>query len=94
MQSRIGGKDSVEVRRQSGLAGMLLQLWANRRSARTRVVRQMELLETLPLGGKRQLMLVQCAGERFLIGGNLDSIETIVKIYSQDESLPQGGQCK
>jgi hypothetical protein len=49
--------------------------------------RQMRLVETLPLGGKRQLMLVSCDGERFLVGGGLDSIETIVRV--KGESSPE-----
>jgi hypothetical protein len=42
--------------------------------------RQMQLIETLGLGGKRQLMLVSCGGERFLVGGGLESVETIVRV--------------
>jgi flagellar biogenesis protein FliO len=40
----------------------------------------MQLLETLPVGGKRQLMLIQCGSERFLVGGGLDRVETIIKV--------------
>jgi hypothetical protein len=40
----------------------------------------MRLVETLALGGKRQLMLVTCAGESFLVGGGLESVETIVRL--------------
>ena len=65
---------------QQGLAGALLQLWANRRSAKAGQVREMELLETLSLGGKRQLMLVRCAGERFLLAGSLDRIEAMARL--------------
>ena len=48
--------------------------------------RQLRLVETLALGGKRQLMLVTCAGERFLVGGGLESVETIVRL--KDQVLP------
>jgi flagellar biogenesis protein FliO len=41
---------------------------------------QLRLVETLPLGGKRQLMLVSCGGESFLVGGGADSVETIVRV--------------
>jgi Flagellar biosynthesis protein, FliO len=40
----------------------------------------MELIETLSLGGKRQLMLVRCGGQHFLVGGGFDTVETIVPI--------------
>ena len=41
---------------------------------------QMKLLETLPLGGKRQMMLVAYDGERYLVGCGPDSVATIVKV--------------
>jgi len=81
-----------------GLAGHLLELirgFGERRRAAG--VRQMHLVETLPLGGKRQLMLVECAGERFLIGGGPESVETIVQIapaVAQQASAKRlGGAC-
>ena len=54
------------------------------RSERQSAMKQMQLLETLPLGGKRQLMLVSCAGERFLVGGGVESIETIVRVRAEN----------
>jgi flagellar biogenesis protein FliO len=65
---------------QTGLAEWLLGLLRGIRAERQPVAKQMYLLETLPLGGKRQLMLVSCAGERFLVGGGLESVETIVLV--------------
>ena len=44
---------------------------------------ELRLVETLPLGGKRQLMLVTCAGESFLVGGGLESVETIVRLKAE-----------
>ena len=58
----------------------LRDLWKKARTARERRIQQMQLLETLPLGGKRQLMLIQCGAERFLVGGGFDRVETIVKV--------------
>jgi flagellar biogenesis protein FliO len=62
-----------------GLAGWVLGLLRGlgRREAH---VKQMELVETLALGGKRQLMLVSCGGERFLVGGGVESVEAIVRL--------------
>jgi flagellar biogenesis protein FliO len=48
--------------------------------SRRRVERHTELLETLNLGGKRQLLLVQCDGRRFLLGAGSDSIQAIVEL--------------
>lgn len=67
----------------SSLAERLLGALRGLRSQRQSAAKQMQLLETLPLGGKRQLMLVSCAGERFLVGGGVESIETIVRVGSE-----------
>jgi flagellar biogenesis protein FliO len=67
----------------------MFQMWMARRSATAGRVKQMQLLETLPLGGKRQLMLVQCGTEQFLVGGGLESIETIVKVAGMADTRRQ-----
>ena len=53
-----------------GLAGWIIGLWRSWLGLREVQIKQkqMRLLETLPLGGKRQLMLVSCGGERFCWG--------------------------
>jgi len=51
-------------------------------------VQQLQLLETLPLGGKRQVMLIACAGEHYLIGCGPDSVATIVKATVVTEVRP------
>jgi flagellar biogenesis protein FliO len=66
-----------------GLAGWMLGLLRAARREHKSTVRQMHLLETLSLGGKKQLMLVDCAGERFLVGGGLESVETIVRVQAE-----------
>jgi flagellar biogenesis protein FliO len=66
-----------------GLAGWVLRLvrgWQGRRQLQRE---QLRLVETLSLGGKRQLMLVTCAGERFLVGGGPESVETIVRLKGE-----------
>ena len=45
-----------------------------------RGLRQMQLVETLNLGGKRQLMLVLCDGRRYLIGAGGDSVHSIEEV--------------
>jgi hypothetical protein len=67
----------------AGLAGWMLGLLRGWRGQRETQRRQLQLVETLPLGGKRQLMLVTCAGERFLVGGGLESVETIVRLKAE-----------
>jgi len=66
-----------------GLAGRMLRLMRSWRGQRGAQHRQLRLVETLPLGGKRQLMLITCAGESFLVGGGLESVETIVRLKAE-----------
>lgn len=47
---------------------------------KARAKRRMELIEMLPLGGKRQLMLVVCDGQRYLVGAGGDSIHSIAEM--------------
>ena len=67
----------------TGLAWKLLA-WGHvvlsRGIARSRRARRMELLETLPLGGKRQLMLVVCDGLHYLVGTGGDGVHSIAEI--------------
>jgi flagellar biogenesis protein FliO len=70
----------------AGLAAWLLMHFGGRlrmrfpRIGRPRDERRMKLAETLSLGGKRQLMLVICDGQRFLVGTGGDGVGTIVAV--------------
>jgi flagellar biogenesis protein FliO len=73
----------------TGLAGWLLG-WARRIARdgwgnlqRGRGPRRMELVETLQLGGKRQLMLVVCDGQRYLVGAGGDAVNSIEAMEMQ-----------
>lgn len=72
--------EKMERNEVQGLAGWAIGLMKNRRYLREAPQRQMRLEETLSLGGKRQLLLISCAGERFLVGGSLDRVEVIVPL--------------
>ncbi len=61
-----------------GLAGWVLGLMARREGLKE--ARHLRVLETQALGGRRELMLVVCDGERFLVGGGSDRVDTIVRI--------------
>jgi hypothetical protein len=59
----------------------------------------MELVEVLALGGKRQLLLVVCDGQRYLVGAGGDGVQTIVPMgrppiaevaAANVEAVPQG----
>jgi flagellar biogenesis protein FliO len=66
-----------------GLAGWVLGLLRGWHGQRETQRKQLRLVETLALGGKRQLMLVTCAGESFLVGGGMESVETIVRLNAE-----------
>ena len=72
-------KANLEIQ---GLAGWIVGLLSGWRNDRATQRKQMRLVETLALGGRRQLMLVSCGGELFLVGGGVDSVETIVPVKS------------
>jgi flagellar biogenesis protein FliO len=75
------------------IAAVFRGLCSHREVSRT----QLHLVETLPLGGKRQLMLVSCGGENFLVGGGLDSVETIVRVkpeHSLNMSADRDEPCR
>lgn len=68
-----------------GLAGWVVGALQGRvrikwRTAAAQRMRQMQLLETLPLGGKRQVMLIACDGEHYLVGCGPDTVTALVKV--------------
>jgi flagellar biogenesis protein FliO len=69
--------------RISGLAGWVMDALSAWRGEREVLQKKLQLVETLSLGGKRELMLVTCAGESFLVGGGLDGVETIVRVQGK-----------
>jgi len=82
-QNGLNGAAATAVFEVQGLAGWVLSLLRGLRGRREVQQKQLRLVETLPLGGKRQLMLVTCAGESFLVGGGLESVETIVRLKAE-----------
>ncbi|MGD0888275.1 MAG: flagellar biosynthetic protein FliO [Acidobacteriaceae bacterium] len=70
----------------SGLASWLLAWFQTPLRVRfsgigkARAKRRMELVEMLQLGGKRQLMLVVCDGQRYLVGAGGDSVQSIAEM--------------
>ena len=65
--------------RAGGLAGWIMDRIQRSKGARGHVS-HLELVETLSLGGRRQLMLVRVDGESFLVGANADGVQTVVGI--------------
>jgi flagellar biogenesis protein FliO len=63
-----------------GLAGWILSRLRSAYRAKASTQEKMRLVETLSLGGRRQLMLVECCGDRFLVGCGTDNVGTIARI--------------
>lgn len=65
-------------------------------AASVRVRPQMELVETLSLGSKRQIMLIECQGERYLVGCGPDAVATIEKVVpeARPSALPHAHTTK
>ncbi len=74
-----------------GLAGLVLDLLRGWRGERAAQRKHMRVVEALALGGRRQLMLVSCGEEYFLVGGGVDSVETIVRV--KVDSVGEGEIC-
>jgi flagellar biogenesis protein FliO len=78
-QHRLNGLGAT-TRDTRRLVSWVLGLLTEWRGERVAQRKRLKLVETLALGGKRQLMLVTCGGESFLIGGGPESVETIVRL--------------
>ena len=85
----IGQQDAIfggfGTSRQTGFAGWLLDLtrwWRQRelRGRRQQAQRQLTIVETLPLGPRKELVLVSCAGERFLVGTGSEGVQVVVRV--------------
>jgi flagellar biogenesis protein FliO len=66
-----------------GAVGWILDRLLTLRSRNVTGKRELQLLETLSLGGRRQLMLVECGNQRYLVGVGTECVETIVAVIGQ-----------
>jgi flagellar biogenesis protein FliO len=79
-------RDKKDSSNHPGLAGWMFNLMRSLHVEAKPVTKQLHLLETLALGGKRQLLLVSCGDEHFLVGGGIETVETIVQIQVEVSS--------
>jgi flagellar biogenesis protein FliO len=49
--------------------------------------KRLELVETLNLGGKRQLMLIRCDGESYLIGAGGEGVHSIQALQKTNATI-------
>ena len=55
-------------------------LWRRILHARTRLPRSLRLCESLSLGERRFLAVVECEGSRFLVGGTASSLAMLTRL--------------
>ena len=82
-QGRLSTLEPSAVTGTQGLAGWVLSLIREWRSGREVQPKKLRLVESLPLGGKRHLMLVSCGEDIFLVGGGPESVEAIVQLNTR-----------
>jgi flagellar biogenesis protein FliO len=93
----VGEADAKEP--GQGVAGAILErLQAGLRYGfagitKPRGKRRMELVERLELGGRRQLMLVICDGQRYLVGAGGESVHAIAELRSSEAGAGREMQC-
>jgi flagellar biogenesis protein FliO len=78
----MSGMSTSTAGQGGSLAGWLLQRLRGG-FTRASAERRMHVVETLSLGGKRQLMLVVCDGERFLIGVGAESVSSLTALGNE-----------
>jgi len=53
-------------------------------------------LETLTLGARKQLLLISCDGERFLVGTGSDQVNSVVRVAreaaAQNETIAESAR--
>ena len=83
---------SLSSRQGDGFAGWLIEVlqavWL-RAKVRHDAKRQMFIIENLSLGSRKQLLLVSCAGEQFLVGTGAESVHTIVRVGAETDRHEQ-----
>jgi flagellar biogenesis protein FliO len=77
---------AIDVKRPvvGGLVGFVVEMVRRGRAGLgvARAERSMKVVETLQLGGKRQLMLVSCGAQQYLVGAGVDGVQTIVPVHA------------
>ena len=62
----------------AGLVGWVCNVLGGQGAARA--AREMEVLETLVIGPRKQVVLVRVGGGRYLVGTGADSVDAIVRL--------------
>jgi flagellar biogenesis protein FliO len=83
MMNVVESRDGILPRLMEAIAGLFGGTWAGRTA---RVARRLQVLETLPLGPKKQLLLISCDGERYLVATGPDGVQTLTRVESRAQA--------
>ena len=75
-----------DARGAEELTGWILSVLRRWRNSTAAAPRRMKVVESLALGGRRQLTLVACGTERFLVGGGAESVDVIVRVGPDNQA--------
>lgn len=67
---------------QQGITNWLIGRFRTWRGLRVAAPSRLQLIETLRLDGKTNLMLVSCDGDHFLVGCGRESVQAITQVQS------------
>jgi flagellar biogenesis protein FliO len=73
-----GGAMSWMGRIGKGVAALLRDRLSRARKSRSEV--RLQVLETVSLGGRRQVFLLACGGERYLVGAGAETVGCMLRI--------------
>jgi flagellar biogenesis protein FliO len=82
-----------DVRGAEGLTGWIFSVLRRWRNSTAAAPRRMKVVESLALGGRRQLMLVTCGTEEFLVGGGAESVDVIMRVSPDTQADAVLGGC-
>ena len=78
----------MQAAKHTGWIARFVQVWRQGCSKRPGTDRNLQLIEVLPLG-KRQVLLVRCAEEYFLMAGGLETVNVITKVAGPVEQAEE-----
>ncbi len=80
----VENKNGIMPRLVSAIVSLCGGTWASRAG---HAPRRLQVLETLPVGPMKQLLLISCDGERYLVATGPDSVQTIMRVESHARAV-------
>ena len=80
----VENKNGIMPRLVSAIVSLFGGTWISRAG---HAPRRLQILETLSVGPKKQLLLISCDGERYLVATGPDSVQTIMRVESHARTV-------